>query len=331
MLVPVIFMLVRGYMLGGNSDPRSSDIINTTVFSIVVTFSIFVVNTILLSAVTRRTEKIMKETGRILTCLTISLITSNLIIFIEWKIFNALFFHVSPESERAHIFENQMLATVLVVIVDLIFEVSHYIKQLKITIAEKERLEKENMRAQLEGLKTQVSPHFLFNSFNALQSLIDSDTNKAKEFLHELSGVYRYVLENNSQMVVEVKSELQFIRSYIYLNQIRFGENLHFETSISADALKKFIPPLTLQMLIENAIKHNIISSSKPLHIQIRSTDDTLVVENNLQLRTERTLSTGIGLHNLEERYFLICHKKPNFTIENNKYLAVVPLIEKEN
>lgn len=333
-LVPSTFLFFQRWVLGLQDETIHEtlvDFLKSSTFSIVVTFSIFIAVTFIISRTTEKWEGKISAGKRITACLTVSLIVANIIIFLEWKVFNALFFHCTWEEERVRIFENQMLATVLVIIVSLVFEIGHYINQLKITVAEKERLEKENMRSQLESLKTQMSPHFLFNSFNALLSLIDSDKEKAKHFLLELSKVYRYVLEQNDNLVVELKEELKFINSYIYLNKIRFGDNLIFETDIDANNLSKFIPPLTLQSLVENAIKHNIISENKPLTIRITNDRDRLIVTNNLQTRNEKIISTGIGLKNLKERYFLLGNKEPEFGIVNDQYIAKIPLLEKEN
>ena len=332
-LVPSTFLFFKRWILGEQDDSFDIvflDYLRSSLFSTIVTFSIFIAFSLVISNATAKLEGKVSSTQRILICLFFSLIAANIIIFIEWKIFNAIVFKTSGAEEREHIFENQLLATVLVIIVSLVFEIGHYIDKLKITMAEKERLEKENINAQLESLKTQLSPHFLFNSFNALQSLIDSDTEKAKEFLHELAKVYRYVLDQKDSLVVEVKHELNFIYSYIYLNKIRFGDNLIFETQLDAEVFKKFIPPLTLQAIIENAIKHNIISEEKPLTISIKNDDECLLVINNFQLRNEKIVSTGIGLANLKERYQLLINKKPDFSVAGGQYIARIPLIEKE-
>ncbi len=333
-MVPSTFVFIRNWALGDKANPEMDTLtayLISLLFSVVVTFSIFLAVIKIISGTTAKLEGKISATKRIVTCLLLSLLVANIIIYIYWLIFNSLLFHCNEEEARARIFENQMLATVLVIIVSLVFEIGHYIHQLKITVAEKERLEKENMRSQLESLKTQMSPHFLFNSFNALLSLIDTDKEKAKEFLLELSKVYRYVLEQNDNLVVELREELKFINSYIYLNKIRFGDNLIFTTDIDAQNLNKFIPPLTLQSLVENAIKHNIISESKPLTIKITNNAGILIVTNNLQIRNERIVSTGIGLKNLKERYFLLGNKEPEFGIVNDQYIAKIPLIEKEN
>ncbi|MBC8173203.1 MAG: histidine kinase [Chitinophagales bacterium] len=306
------------------------DFFTAALFSFVVTFSIFLANAAISKFIVDRLEGKTSASFRIFVCMIFSVITANLIIYIVWLLFNRLIFHEEGLENRARIFENQVLATVLVIIVSLIFEIKHYISKLRISIAEKEKLEKENIKSQLESLRNQVNPHFLFNSFNALQSLIDTDTVKAKEFVQELSKVYRYVLEHKDEFVVELKEEINFIHSFIYLNKIRFGENIKFTTSIEGEILKKFIPPLTLQLLVENAIKHNVISSDKPLHIDIVNENGSLLVKNNLQLRTEKIMSTGIGLQNLKERYQLIYHISPEFLVLKDSYVAKIPLIEKE-
>ena len=333
-VVPTTFLFFQRWVLGLQEQPFEeavTDYLKSTLFSVVVTFSIFLAVLYIISKTTAKLEGKVSTVKRIMSCLFVSLIISNIIIYVEWKLFNQFIFHCSAEVERIRIFENQVLATVLVIIVSLVFEIEHFVEQLKITVAEKERLEKENMRSQLESLKTQMSPHFLFNSFNALLSLIDSDKEKAKQFLLELSKVYRYVLEQNDNLVVELKEELKFINSYIYLNKIRFGDNLVFNTDIDAGILGKFIPPLTLQSLVENAIKHNIISENKPLTIHITNNKDQLIVTNNLQIRSEKIVSTGIGLKNLQERFLILNNKKPEFGIVNDQYIAKIPLLEKEN
>lgn len=305
-------------------------IIPATVFSYIVTTSLFFTITYISKSAFAKYPEAKFAVRRVLSCLITALIISNILMYVEWKLYNTWFAHLSGEHEKSVIFSNQVVTSILVTFVNLVFEIRHYILQWKNSAVEAERLQKENTLSQLESLRTQVSPHFLFNSFNALQSLIDTDTQKAKNFVQELSKVYRYVLEHKDDLVVEVKDEIAFIHSFIYLNKIRFGENLLFETKVEADTLNKYIPPLTLQLLVENAIKHNIISSDKPLQIRLYSADGNLMVENNLQLRTEKLYSTGIGLQNLKDRYKLIYNIEPEFTVTNGKYSACVPLMEKE-
>lgn len=329
-LIPTVFGILSALVLD-TWPVYCGYLIPSAIFSLIITASLFLANIFISRRTYARYPDSMSAVRRIITCLLLGLVISNIIIYVEWQIYNALISHLDTEQNRKVIFNNQVLATVLTTMVILVFEIRHYLIQWKTSAVEAERLQKENSQAQLESLRSQVSPHFLFNSLNALQSLIDTDPAKAKEFTQELSKVYRYVLEHKDDMVVTVREELDFIHSFIYLNRIRFGENLQFSTHIDAISLNKYIPPLTLQILIENAIKHNIISTDKPLHISVKDNADHLIVQNDLQLRTEKIESTGIGLKNLKERYKLIYNTEPTFTVVNAQYIASVPLMENDS
>jgi LytS/YehU family sensor histidine kinase len=167
----------------------------------------------------------------------------------------------------------------------------------------------------------------MFNSLNVLSGLINVDVAKAQLFIDEFSQIYRYVLETIEQPVVPLSKELDFMRSYLFLQQIRYGENLTFTVDIPAELLQRVVPPLSLQVLLENAIKHNIVNETKPLKIEIFSEGETLVVRNNIQAKISGT-STGLGLKNLSKRYALISTSEPSFRIIDNHYVAKIPLIK---
>lgn len=167
----------------------------------------------------------------------------------------------------------------------------------------------------------------MFNSLNVLSGLINTDVAKAQLFIDEFSQIYRYVLETIEQPVVTLSKELDFMRSYLFLQQIRYGENLTFTDNIPSGLLPMVVPPLSLQVLLENAIKHNIVNESKPLKIEIFSEDLYLIVKNNIQPKISGT-STGLGLKNLVKRYALISKLEPSFQINNNYYVAKIPLIK---
>lgn len=191
-------------------------------------------------------------------------------------------------------------------------------------------LEKELSQIRFEVLKNQINPHFMFNSLNVLSGLIDKDTDKAQEFIDEFSHVYRYVLETIEQPVVTVNEELNFIRSYMYLQQIRYGQNLQFSMDVPASLLGFYLPPLSLQVVLENAIKHNLISPEKPLQIEIFHKDQHLVVRNNVQSKRTGGRSTGVGQKNLLKRYQLISDRKPDFRMEQLHYRVSLPLLNSE-
>jgi LytS/YehU family sensor histidine kinase len=177
------------------------------------------------------------------------------------------------------------------------------------TSIDAERLKKESIAAQYESLKNQVNPHFLFNSFNVLSNLVYEDPDKAVKFIKQLSEVYRYVLDSRTKELVNLEDELHFLRSYVFLQEIRFGEKL--KISIELDETKTQVAPLALQMLVENAIKHNIVSEEDPLSIRIFRERECIVVHNNLQKKTGQSEpSPGLGLHNIIRRYEFLTDQK---------------------
>lgn len=199
----------------------------------------------------------------------------------------------------------------------------------KIQLAERNRLlENENILVQFETLKTQVSPHFLFNSLNALTSLIKTDTEKALRFTKEFSKIFRSTLELKSKNIITLKEELDHVNSYLYLQRMRFDSNLEIKINIDSNYLNHYLPPFSLQMVIENAIKHNTITSESPLQIKIKATQDYLIVTNNLQTRQVTEDSTKTGVKNITSRYQYISELEPIFEIKNNLFYVKLPLIK---
>ncbi len=204
-------------------------------------------------------------------------------------------------------------------------------KQLQAEMLRSARLQKENFQAQLENLKDQVNPHFLFNSLNVLVSLIPQDADRATEFTRKLSELYRSFLDNSAEQLIPLRKELEIIDAYIYLLKTRFGESVHFEMQIASEVKELQLPPGSLQVLLENAIKHNGSTRKKPLLIEIFSEEDILVVRNNLQPRLEQIESTNTGLRNMESRYSFLSDKKPDFEKTGTHFIVKLPLLKVEN
>ncbi|HJW28711.1 MAG TPA: histidine kinase, partial [Saprospiraceae bacterium] len=182
---------------------------------------------------------------------------------------------------------------------------------------------------EFDNLKQKVNPHFLFNSFNTLSSLISEDKMRAEKFLDELSKVYRYLLRNNESGLSTLDQESRFIQSYAALLATRYGDGFKLEMQIDPALKDKEIPSLSLQLLVENAVKHNIISKTQPVNVIIRSRPDGMLqVENNLHKKT-RSLneSTGLGLSNIREKYRLL--RKPDIRIEEttDHFRVTLPLL----
>nr|WP_314499154.1 2TM domain-containing protein [uncultured Chryseobacterium sp.] len=178
--------------------------------------------------------------------------------------------------------------------------------------------------AQFESLKNQLDPHFLFNSLNVLSSLIDENPGQAQKFTASMSKIYRYVLEQKDKELVTVEDELEFAKTYSELLKTRFEDSVNFIFDIKDKDLRRFVVPLSLQLLLENCIKHNLATSSKPLLIRIFTEGDTLCIENNLQVREQIKESAGIGLANIVQRYALLTSK--NVFIEKSEDFFKVKL-----
>ncbi|MBK6963091.1 MAG: histidine kinase [Bacteroidales bacterium] len=198
----------------------------------------------------------------------------------------------------------------------------------RISLAEMERYKKENAEYRFETLRTQVNPHFLFNSLNTLSSLMYEDREKATGFIRDLSDVYRYVLENRSRETISLREEVKFIRSFVYLYQLRFDNKLNVVIEISESVLERLVAPMTLQLLVENAVKHNVISVKKPLEISVIA-DETgyLTIRNNLQKKTAGVVSSEIGLKNIISRYGYLTDKPVEVTETDSEFIVKVPLI----
>jgi two-component system LytT family sensor kinase len=216
---------------------------------------------------------------------------------------------------------------VLLGIVTIIYECAYFFGRWEHSLYESERLKKESLISQLELLKNQISPHFLFNSLNALITLVPEDPKLSVLFIQRLSNVYRHVLNYNEKNLVSLETELKFLDDYIFLNKMRFGENLRivYQLPVSLEHMK--VIPFTLQMLVENAIKHNIVSGKKPLTITISKDGDFIIVKNNLQVKTSGVESTGMGLQNITNRYELLTNKQVEVTTDTADFSISLPLI----
>lgn len=193
------------------------------------------------------------------------------------------------------------------------------------------KVQKENLQSQFEVLKQQVNPHFLFNSLNVLTSLIKIDPDLAESFTERLSKVYRYVLENKEKDVVLLSAELEFLNAYLFLLEIRFMNKIVIEINIDKSYYDFQILPIAIQLLIENAVKHNTFSKVKPLKIEIFvDRQQKLNIVNNLNLRETKFASTGVGLENISRRYALVSDQKPEFNKTVNQFIAKLPLLKSE-
>ncbi|GAB3936432.1 hypothetical protein GCM10028804_56840 [Larkinella terrae] len=212
-------------------------------------------------------------------------------------------------------------------VVCLGFMASHFLKQWQENAVRASQLEKEKIQVQLDNLKNQLSPHFLFNSLSSLDGLIHENPELASQFLRQLSKVFRYVIQHKDKDLVSLTTEVDFINNYIYLLKTRFNGSLDIQLKIPSVYSDKAIVPVTLQILIENAIKHNVANVGQPLAIQIVADEQYVTVENNLQRKPRVETSNGQGLTNLKALYHFLSEKDVKVEEEKDWFRVKVPLV----
>lgn len=237
---------------------------------------------------------------------------------------------------RIHLYLHPIRDLVIILIVNGICYIYYLIRAHQEMVVQNSALQAENSRNQYLALKNQLNPHMLFNSLNTLQSLVREQPDKAEDYICELSRVLRYTLQENVAQTVTLREEMDFVEAYRYLMQMRYEENLRFEVAVDPAWLDDQLPPLSVQTLVENAIKHNEISRRKPLTIAIRtvtlpdaSNAHGLLVENNLQPRRDCPAGTGVGLANLSKRYDLLFGQAIQITEADGYFRVTLPLQRK--
>lgn len=248
--------------------------------------------------------------------------------FILAQLFDYLYYHLHGEAKTNYIIFSVLVPFIGFVIIFSIEIGTRFFVQMRKALIDVEKYKAESLQAQLQNLKNQINPHFLFNNLSVLSSLVYTNPDKAVDFIQQLSKVYRYLLDNRSHALVTLNQELDFINSYTYLLKIRFDKKLIINFNIKPSARNLLMPPMSLQILIENAIKHNEISNTKKLEITISSHTDELEITNNLQARIHKEPSSKTGLQNVKDRYSFFTTREIVIS-QNDKYFTVkIPLLE---
>ncbi len=246
------------------------------------------------------------------------------LIFFTYDYFSILQYHVKPYDVEYGLLVGLCMNLIFVTL----YEVEYVLERFKESFAEKESVRQQSLQHEFDVLKNQVNPHFLFNCFKTLSSLITEDKARAEVFLNELSKVYRYLLRNNEDGLSTVENEVRFIRSYYGLLKTRHGDAVQMTIEIDKRYHPYLLPSLSLQLLVENVVKHNQLAKAHPLVIEIFTTaGNKLVVNNNLQRRTIKALSNKVGLENIKAKYDLL--GQPGFQVmeDGKNFTVVLPLI----
>lgn len=224
---------------------------------------------------------------------------------------------------------NALIIMVAVLFIVHVYETVFLVKEAETEKVQRAQTEKAKAEAELEALKNQIDPHFIFNSLNTLSFLIEDNPAKAKQFNDNLADVYRYILQNKARDLVLLREEMNFLKDYFSLLKIRFGDAVNLNLSVPGNAIEQFlIPPISLQILVENAIKHNEFSDSNPLIIDIAMQNDELIVHNNLRKKKLRKISSGIGLQNLNDRYKLTTNNFITIKEEEKDFTVNLPVLK---
>lgn len=272
-----------------------------------------------------------KDAGRANTISLICFLSYGLII----SVFVSYFFqHFIWDNSGRELYVNVIINAFIALAIDLIFISFFYsaylAKYYKMALEQNEQLKHENLRARYESLKNQVNPHFLFNSLNTLTGLVEQKPALATGYIKKLSDTYRYVLEQSDKELISLKDELKFVDDYIYLLKIRFGDSLEFHSDIVVHNLIMVIP-LGLQMLIENANKHNVISDNMPLKIEIVQEEEFISVKNNIQKKqVVAPQNKPFGLENLKNRYSYLTDIPVIIEESENEFMVKLPIIKSD-
>lgn len=243
------------------------------------------------------------------------------------------FFDMGEVWSSVNLFNPELTFSLLVIYM-MVFSFDFYFQanmKRKEDQLQLEKLKQENMLAQYLNLKSQIEPHFLFNSLSVLSSIINSNADLATEFTLRLSRILRYVIEKNELFLVPLSDEIIFVENYLFLIQTRFENGIVFENTIDEKLIESaHIPPVSLQLLIENAIKHNKFTDSKPLNIRLYSKNSMLIVENNIKLRTDIKETTEQGLENLSQRFVLISDQSISIEKTDLIFRVSLPILNKD-
>jgi len=296
-------------------------------YTILIAFVIWEGNRFLLFSLRSYFDWLNKPIKKILALLlSVSFYTIpvSVLLLVGWYYF---FDHGDVQWNK--VFEATLIIMICVIFITHVYETVFLVKQTETDKVKKEQLERSKAEAELQALKNQIDPHFIFNSLNTLSHLIEETPQKARQFNDSLADVYRYILHNKERTLVLLREEMDFVNDYFLLLQIRFENAVQLKISISNEINNtSLIPPISLQLLLENAIKHNEFSDENPLVITIEVSIDQLIISNDIHKKTLRKGSSCIGLQNLNERYRLTTNHSITINDTGKQFIVSLPILK---
>lgn len=325
-----LVLLIIRFLSGVRIEFNSSLLINFS-YTTLYGFMLYYANAILFMKLDEIFSKERFNSKRILIGFIGSFIISVGVIFLL-RIFEDVIIEGSSltlffEKEK---FSNYLVTIIMTFVVTLAFHTFYFYKAYQESRLKEQKIIAGTANAKFESLKNQIDPHFLFNSLNVLSSLIEENPENAQQFTTSLSKIYRYVLEQKDKELVTVSEELTFAKTYMKLLKMRFENSITFELPTDFENPDAKVVPLSLQLLLENTIKHNVVSENKPLHIKIYIKDNFLVVENNLQKKEVLQDRKGVGLQNIVSRYAILSERKVLIDETKETFAVYLPILTKQ-
>jgi sensor histidine kinase YesM len=325
LIVSIVFPLLFAYI---NDEMTRQILVRELLFTPVRLGGI----TMIIYGVIQLTNKVVKSSTKpiryFIEVPVIFLITYCWLVF-NVQVIEAPIRHVKSFNPNTWVYRQYMALFMMATIFIFIFQSAlNFYKLAQQKAAQAEQLQTEFAQVRLQALRTQVNPHFLFNSLSVLSSLVQVNPKLSEQFIIELSKAYRYILDQKELELVTLKKEIDFLNAYFFLLQIRFDQKIRLTQEVNVDAENYKLPPLTLQLLVENAVKHNKMSASQPLAITVKTVEESLIVENNVSSREQNESSTGIGLENIRNRYAMVTDKKIAIEKTEEKFTVTIPLLK---
>ncbi|WP_462251715.1 sensor histidine kinase [Ekhidna sp.] len=315
-----------------NVDPTAVELVITFIVSAFFSACDWLINRLILIRLRKLYPSLKDNVKRIVL---LFFCTSVTVIVVDSLGFSLLSWLAETTGGNAQTGSFRVRSYTLIIIVFLtvmimaIYEAIYFFGLLKRSIREEEQAKQAIIQAELDTLRNQAQPHFFFNTLNTLRDIIDqSPKEDAKKFVDKLSEIYRFLLESGNTNLISLKSELKFAKAYIHVQSERFGSNLKLNWDIPSTIENKLIAPMSIQLLLENAIKHNVVSKSKPLVINVYVKDDFIVVMNRIQKKSTQVPSTKMGLRNIEKRYELISDRTVEIVNDGKEFTVMLPLME---
>lgn len=329
LIVFIVLLIIR--VLSGGSVALNQGLAWQFFYTMLYGYTLYYANAVVFVKLDDVYQADRFSRNRIITGFVLSFIVSVLVIFllriVEEVLIEGQTIHAFLANEKP---SNYIISIVITFVITLAIHAFYFYKAYQENKLKEQKIIAGTASAQFESLKNQIDPHFLFNSLNVLSSLIEENPESAQKFTTSLSKIYRYVLEQKDKELVSVAEELQFAKTYMNLLKMRFENSITFEMPEGFDNEEAKVVPLSLQLLLENCIKHNVVSEAKPLHIKISIENNQLVVSNNLQKKEVLSDRKGVGLQNIVNRYGILTNRKVLVEESEKEFKVLLPILTKQ-